>query len=116
MTAAKITASYLHAWCLKKFPGDKPHEGTNIASTMANGSMFDVFDHKGHGSHKYIPADKLTADLGEPERAGVFGYWRMHDGSYILRTSRGPLATWSGNPDDKAEWGEYAFDKEETPV
>ena len=107
MCAAKIVASYLHAWCLAKFPGDDASSGTRMASTMANGPLLDVFDHKGGGSHKYIPTAKLSEDLGLPEGAGVFGYWLMYDGSYVLLTCEGSLAWWSGNTDDVAVWGEF---------
>jgi hypothetical protein len=106
MSAAKIAAAYIHAYCRVTWPGEDDTTGTNMASTVANGSMMDVFDHKGCGSHKYIDADKLTMDLERPLGSGVFGYWKMYDDSYILRTCDGPLAVWSGNPDDKAEWVE----------
>lgn len=97
---AKIAADYIHVWCRATFP--ERNEG--MGSTMANGEMIDVFDHRGHGSHKYIPADKLTADLEEPVGAGVYGYWLMADGSYLLLTCKGPLAYWSGKAEDKASW------------
>lgn len=116
MSAAKIAAAYVHAYCWMSWPGEGPTNGTSMASTIANGSTFDVFDHKNGGSHKYIPADKLSADLGEPKGSGVFGYWKMYDGSYVLRTTRGPLAVWTGNPDEKAEWGEFAFKNGEKPA
>jgi hypothetical protein len=32
---------------------------------------------------EYIPADRLTQDLGEPPGAGVFSYWKMYDDSYL---------------------------------
>lgn len=107
---AKIVCDYIHRWCEAKWPvvegsEEPPHlVGKRMASTVANGHMMDVFDHKGHGSHKYIPADKLTADLGLPEGAGVYGYWQMYDGSYVLLTCQGPLAWWDGRADSKAEW------------
>lgn len=97
---ARVAAETLNAYCLVFY------NDINMASTAANGSTIDAYDHKGHGTHKYIPAEKLTADLGEPEGAGVFAYWLMRDGSYLLRTCKGPLAFWSGDHNDKAEWGE----------
>lgn len=75
-----------------------------MESTVCNGGLIDVFDHTGYGTHKYIPADRLTAELGMPEGAGVYGFWGMKDGSYLLLTCRGPLAYWSGKAEDKAEW------------
>ena len=62
------------------------------ASTLANGSIIDAFDHKGHGSHKYIDADRWTEDLGMEQGAGVYGFWIMKDGSYLLLTCKGRLA------------------------
>ncbi len=105
MTYAKIAASMLNAWCAKKWPEDT---FPVMASTMANGPFIDAFDHKGGGSHKYIPAEKLGQDLGQPDGSGVFGYWLMEDNSYLLRTSKGPMAYWSGNKEEKAEWGEFS--------
>lgn len=107
--AAALAADYIHAWCRQQWPEDKRlahhKDSAQMASTVANGEMIDVFDHQGGGSHKYIPAAKLTEDLGEPQGAGVFGYWKMYDGSYLLRTCNGRLAHWSGKAEDKAEWG-----------
>jgi hypothetical protein len=100
MSAAQIAACYIHAWCRETWP-DK---GAEMASTVANGSMMDVFDHKGYGSHKHIPADRLTTDLGEAIGAGVFGYWKMYDDSYLLRTCNGRLAHWDGTDEGKAEY------------
>src|SRR5687768_12598592 len=96
---AKIAAEYISGWCVGVF--NNPAE---MESTVADGSMIDVFDHHGYGSHKYIPADRLTEELGMEKGAGVFGYWKMADGSYLLRTCEGRLAFWSGNDDEKAEW------------
>jgi len=97
---AKIAAEYTNLFAIARFNDVK------LASTIFNGEYADVFDHVGYGSHKYIPADKLTEDLGEPSGSGVFGYWKMADGSYVLRTCRGKLAYWSGQPDDKAMWAD----------
>jgi hypothetical protein len=110
MSYARVAAGYINAWCALKFvlTNGQGRDGASMASTMANGSMIDAFDHQGGGSHKYIPADRLTADLGEPAGAGVFGYWRMKDGSYLLRTCRGPLAWWSGGKEEHAEWGDFS--------
>jgi hypothetical protein len=106
MTYAKVAADAINAMCVLMFKDVKlPRLAVNMASTMANGEVIDAFDHQGGGSHKYIPAAKLTEDLGERQGAGVFAYWHMKDGSYLLRTVDGRLAHWSGKPDDKAEWG-----------
>ena len=75
-----------------------------MATTVFNMGMLDVFDHKGSGSHKYIPADRLTDDLGMEQGAGVFGYVKLYDDSYVLKTCNGPLAYWSGKAEDKAMW------------
>lgn len=103
---AQIAAMYIRAHCKQTFK--KPD---TMESTSASGAFIDVFDHQGGGSHKYIPADKLTDDLGMERGAGVYGYWKMSDGSYLLLTCRGPVAYWSGNPEDKAKWVEDRSDK-----
>jgi hypothetical protein len=111
MTAARIAAAYIHAYCRETFAEDaervdlRSKEPVKMASTVANGHMIDVFDHQGSGTHKYIPAERLTLDLGEPLGAGVFSYWKMYDGSYLLRTCDGRLAHWDGTDEGKAEWG-----------
>jgi hypothetical protein len=104
MSAAAIAGRLLHAYCTVTWPNDENPK--RMASTIANGSYIDVFDHQGGGSHKYIPADRLTDDLGEPRGAGVYGYWKMFDGSYLLRTCDGRLAHWDGTDEGKAEWCE----------
>jgi hypothetical protein len=62
---AKIAARYISTYCAEVFLEDP----VRMESHMANGEMIDVFDHYGGGSHKYIPADKLTEDLGQPKGA-----------------------------------------------
>lgn len=100
MSAAKIAAMLIHAHCRATWPDS----GAEMGSTILNGAFLDVFDFKGSGSHKYVPDERLTADLGEPKGAGVYGYVRMYDDSYVLKTCKGPLAIWSGKDDEKAEW------------
>ena len=104
MPYAQTAANYINAYCCMEFP--KEHRA-GIASTLANGGAIDAFDHVGHGTHKYLPAERLTAELGEPQGAGVYGYWKMADGSYLLLTCRGPLAWWSGQDGDPAQWGKF---------
>lgn len=99
MSAAKIVCLYVRAFCAENFTNPETME-----STVMNGGMADVFDHVGHGTHKYIPAEKLSDDLKLQKGAGVFGYWKMYDGSYVLWTCPGPLAYWSGKDEDPAEW------------
>lgn len=99
--AAAISCAMTHALCRELFP-DK---GASMASTMFNGSIADVFDSKERATHKYIPAERLTQDLGEARGAGVYGYCKMWDGSYVLLTCNGRLAHWTGG-DEAAIWGE----------
>jgi hypothetical protein len=100
MCYAKTASQMITAWCRATFTKD----ADNMGSHMANGSIIDAFDHNGYASHKYIPADKLTQDLGEPSGGGVYGYWQMKDKSCLLVTCRGDLAWWSGKPEDAAQW------------
>lgn len=103
---AKIAAEYIATWCKARF-----ENGQEMESTIAGGKMIDVFDHKGYGSHRYIPADRLATDLGLPARGGIYGYWLMADNSYLLLTCPGRLAFWSGKDADAAEWGNIDFDQ-----
>lgn len=59
--------------------------------------MLDCFDFTQHGSHKYIPSDELNKMLGLPQGAGIYGYVKFGDGSYVLRLCGGELASWSGD-------------------
>jgi len=105
MCYAKTAAEMFNVYCAVAFAAEGPDRAMAMASTMANGEYIDAFDHQGGGSHKYIPADRLTDDLDQPRGAGVFGFWRMKDGSYLLRTCEGRLAWWTGKDEDKAQWG-----------
>jgi len=100
MAYAQVAAQYITAWCRATYTKDPDKMG----STMANGEMIDAFDHVGYDTHKYFPADRFTADLGEPSGAGVCGAWIMKDKSMLLLTCRGDLAWWSGKDDEKALW------------
>ena len=74
-----------------------------MASTWANGQVIDAFYHEGHGTHKYIDADRFTDDLGMERGAGVYGYWAMKDSSLLLLTCKGRLA-YANKPNGKAYW------------
>lgn len=100
MPYAQIAAQYITAWCRATYRKDPDKMG----STMCSGTMIDAFDHTGYATHKYIPADALTEELGMPKGAGVYGTWCMKDGSYLLLTCPGDLAWWSGKDEDKAQW------------
>ena len=108
MCYAQVAADQINAFCRMQWPNDGD---ARMASTWCNGSVIDAYDHEGHSTHKYINADQFTQDLGEPQGAGVYGAWRMKDGSLLLLTCKGPLA-WAppyveGEP-RKAEWGKFA--------
>lgn len=105
MSMAQQAAAQINAYCRLKWPDDRE---ANMASTWAQGAVIDAYDHLGHGSHKYIPSARYTADLNEREGAGVYGYWIMADQSYLLLTCRGPLA-YADTKDSTARWGEFAF-------
>lgn len=100
MSYAMAAAIYVKAYCRDVF-GDDPE---SMESHVTSGAMIDCFDHKGYGSHKYIPADRLTEELGMPKGGGVYGFWKMGDDSYLLLTCGGRVAVWSGKSDQKAEW------------
>jgi len=92
MSQAYLAATLVHAYCRDKWPNNEDaNGGNNMGSTMFD-SFTRAFERKGGGSHKYIPADEWTATLGERQGAGVYGYQRMADDSYVLLTCKGPLA------------------------
>ena len=59
---------------------------------------FDIVD---EGSHKYIPSDTLSEQLGLPSNAGVYGYTKFADGSYLLKLCDFRIAWWSGKYEDQ---------------
>ena len=67
---------------------------------LFGGNYLDCFKVLDVGTHKYIPADALTQQLGLPQSGGVFGYVRFEDNSYALKLCSGKLAYWSGNDGD----------------
>ena len=100
MCYAATAAQLITALCRAYYTNNPDAMG----SSMANGSIINAFDHSGYASHKYIPADRLSQDLGERPGAGVYGFWQMKDKSCLLVTCRGDLAWWSGDIADKAQW------------
>ncbi len=91
MSQAYKAAVLVQSYCQVKWPGNGVSEGNNMASTVFD--MFErVFETKGGGSHKHIPADEYSAALGMEAGSGVFGYVRMGDDSLVLLTCEGPLA------------------------
>jgi hypothetical protein len=74
------------------------------ANTIFSFEMLDCFDIVDQGSHKYIPSDELTKMLGLPVGAGVYGYVKFSDGSYVLRLCSGQLASWSGDVTESPEF------------
>lgn len=67
---------------------------------LFSGNLLDCFDIAGQGSHKYIPEDALNSALGLPSGAGVFGYVKFSDCSYVLRLCDGRVIAWSGDIED----------------
>lgn len=97
---AKTAGILIHSYCNQMW---EAHKANKMPSIVADGGFMDAFDIKSSGSHKYIPTERLNKELEYPQGAGVFGYFRFSDGSYLLRTCDGPLAVWSGKDDEKAE-------------
>ncbi len=99
MSYAYAVAVYVKGYCRMTFK-----EPDTMESTVLRGNLLDCFDLVDTGSYKYIPREKLNADLGLAEGNGVYGYIKMSDGSYVLQTSPGRVAYWSGQADDPAQY------------
>lgn len=69
MSYAQIAAQYITAWCRATYREDPDEMG----STICSGGTIYAFEHVGYVTHKYIPADRLTEELGMPKGAGVYG-------------------------------------------
>lgn len=91
MSKAVIAAKFVRAIAKDIFPDVAKGMETNCVDWLAR--IDDAVD---SGSHKYIPADRLSAELGQPSGAGVFGYRKYDDGSYLLLTCSAGVAIWDG--------------------
>lgn len=90
MSKAQMAAEFVKAMCLMKFPEDAKGMSKLVVDWLTFANIKDS------GSHKYVPKDRLNAELGLPEGAGVFGYVMFEDNSYILKTCRDGIAHWDG--------------------
>lgn len=95
---AKMVARFILAYTKHVWPDDY----VQMAKTGAPDYVGRYFSPTDAGSHKYIPADRLTADIGAKQGSGVFGYAKFDDGSYLLYTCFHGLAVWDGT-DARAE-------------
>lgn len=93
-------AQLVIAYCAHNFPKDSLGMEKHQANSLAGSRLIDCTC----GTHKYVPKEKLNADLGLKDGEGVYGYARFQDGSYCLMTCMNGIAVWSGNVEDKAEW------------
>lgn len=98
---AKLASQFIALYTLSVY--DDPKMESMVAPTV-----IECFNIKDSGTHKYIPAKRLSEDLGMKESEGVYGYWKFSDGSYLLKTCPGRLAYWSGSEWDMAQWSEPA--------
>ena len=85
---AKIAAMAAYAIAKEKWPDDAKGMSTMMMSMIAN--LADC----SYGTHNYIPQDKLNQELGLPNGAGVFAYYKFDDDSYVLLTCNDGLAIW----------------------
>lgn len=91
MSHARMAMEFCRAISEKRFPDDARNMERFCVDWLA--SIDAAVD---SGSHKYIPVEKLNAALGVPDGAGVFGYRKYADGSYLLMTCNTGLAYWDG--------------------
>jgi hypothetical protein len=97
---SKLAGEFCVAMAQRMFPDDAAGMAVYCLEwldTIANTT--------GSGSHKYIPTDWLNDKLGLPQGAGVYGYVKFEDDSYLLRLcslgkDKMSLAYWSGNKDE----------------
>jgi hypothetical protein len=96
MTQAITAAQLVQTYCRTIFPNDPLEMECIVAQHLR------VFKVVSSGSHKYIPADKLSKDIGAEPGSGVYGYEKMEDGSFMLYTCCHGLAVWDGKEDSPA--------------
>lgn len=97
MSNAQMAAEFIQAFSKSRWPNDAVRMETGTADYLH--SFADIAS---SGSHKYIPADKLSKDIGAEEGSGVYGYMMFRDGSYLLKTCCHGVAVWEGGDDDVA--------------
>lgn len=91
MSKALFFGMHVVAYCQIVWPNDP-----GMAATQVDVSAMSFADFIDSGSHKYIPAERLTEELGMVKGSGVYGYLKFSDGSYILKCCDGRLAHWDG--------------------
>lgn len=92
MSQARFFGMHVVAYCQIVWPNDP-----GMAKSQVDVSAMSFADFIESGSHKYIPADRLTEELGMRKGSGVFGYLKFSDGSYLLKCCNGLLASWAGD-------------------
>lgn len=94
MSNARMASEFVKHFANAVFPNDAKGMSKHVVDYLT------FADIKDRGTHKYIPADELSAKLGLPEGAGVYGYIRFQDCSYILLTCHAGIAHWDGEGHD----------------
>ena len=98
MRIAQKAAELITAYCKVTWPDS----GATMAS-VASEHFGHLFDGACHMSHKHIPQlDEINERLGARDGAGVYGRWTFSDGTSLLQTCDGPLATLG--PDGLERW------------
>lgn len=89
MRIAQKAAELITAYCKVVWPDS----GADMAST-ASEHFAHLFDGARYMSHKHIEQlDEINARLGARDGAGVYGRWMFSDGTSLLLTCEGPVAT-----------------------
>jgi hypothetical protein len=96
---ARAAAYYIRALSKTMF-----NEPDRMEGHVPSFETLDCFDITDTGSHKYIPADRLSEQLGLPAGGGVYSYVRFSDNSVLLKTCPGRVAYWSGKTEDAPEY------------
>ena len=100
MSKAKLAVWFARVGARDKFPDDA--EGM---SKIVLGWLVSIGVDASYGTHKYIPTSWLNEQLGLPDGAGIYGFYRFDDGSYALLTCRNGVIAWNGSE------GNPEFDK-----
>lgn len=96
---ANLAGQFCLAIAMKTFPDDATKMSTLCVDWLAS-----IDNATSAGSHKYVPTKELNVALGLPDGAGVYGYRRYPDGSYLLLTCSNGLACWSGKTEDEPKY------------
>lgn len=99
MSKALYFGMHVVAYCQAVWPNDN-----SVFAHQASLSALSFATITSSGSHKYIPADRLSEELGLRQGRGIYGFLEFEDDSILLLCSDGRIAHWDADEESKPEF------------